>query len=189
MAISLTRAQVAEKAWIRANPTGDEETTGLYIPDVESMIDEAVHKVCELKAKSNEYWRLETTFSVTLSGGQATLPDSVMADTILNSRGGRVLHNNLTLPLSYLPNFSDLKYPRAGGTELGFYNVQGGNSSGGIIYASLGTGAQLTGSLTIVACAYQTFATLAAQFEDNLIEVLADMAREKMSGRTQKQAK
>ena len=185
MAISLTRAQVAEKAWNRANPTGDEETTGLYVPDVEQMIDEAVHKVCELKAKTDEYWRLQTTISLlALTSGQAPLPDSTMADTLTDERGGRVFGSALTYPLNYLPNITDLKYPQPGGAEVGFFNVQGGNSSGGIVYASFGTGAPLTGTLTIIACAYQTFSTLAAQFEDALIEVLASMAREKMSGRT-----
>lgn len=184
MAISLTRAQLAEKAWIRANPTGDEESTSLYIPDVESMIDDAVDKVCEMVAESGEYQRIQTSFSVGLSGGQGTLPDSVMPNTILNARGGRVLHSSLIYPLTYLPNISDLKYPQAGGSELGFYNVQGGNSSGGIIYASSGTGAALTGTLTILACAYQTFASLAPELEDMLVEVLAGMAREKTSGRT-----
>jgi len=183
MAISLTRVQVAEKAWNRANPTWDEEANGLSVPDVEQMIDEAVKKLCDLIAQTPRYRRLQvTTSALSLSSGQATLPDNVMPDTLTDDRGGRVMSSALTYPLNYLPNITDLKYPQPGGAEVGFFHVQGGNSSGGIVYCSLGTGANLTGTITVIACAYQTFSTLAPEFEDDLIEVLADMAREKMAG-------
>jgi hypothetical protein len=179
MAISLSRSQIAYRAWVIAADGLDEASAGILFADIEEFIEEAVQKLCDQIANSNQYHRLQTTFSVSLSGGQATLPDECMSDTIMDSHGGRVLHSTMKYPLNNLPSITDLKYPQAGGSEVGFYNVQGGNASGGIIYASDGAGNVLTGSLTILACAYQTFSTLAPQLEDELIDVLVDMARSK----------
>lgn len=182
MSISLTREQAQYRGWVLAANGLDEETAGFTYSDVGELIDEAVRVTCDQVKANGDYYRLQTTFSVALSGGQATLDDSIMSDTLVASKGGRVLCSSKTLPLSFLPSLADLKYPQAGGNELGFYCVQGGNNSGGIIYASDGTGAALTGSLTIICCAYQTFATLAAQLEDDFIVILAMMVKSKRSG-------
>lgn len=179
MAISLTREQAQYRAWVLAANGLDEETAGFTYSDIGELIDEAVRATCDQVVANGDYRRLQTIFSgVALSGGQAVLNDAIMPDTMRDSCGGRVLCSSKTYPLSYV-NFADLAYPQPGGSQLGFYNVQGGNGSGGILYASDGTGAALTGTLTIVCCAYQTFATLAPQFQDEFIITLAQMAKSK----------
>ncbi len=183
MAISLTREEAQYRAWVLAANGLDEETAGFTYSDVGELIDEAVRATCDQVVANGDYTRLQTTFTgVALSGGQAVLNDAVMPETIRDSRGGQVICSSKTYPLSYV-NFADLKYPQPGGSQLGFYNVQGGNGSGGVLYASDGTGAALTGTLTITCCAYQTFSTLSPQLEDEFIVMLAQMVKsKKMAG-------
>jgi len=184
MAISLTRLQVAEKAWRLANPGMSEGETKLTIADISAFIDEAVKEVCDKIYASDQWYYLQTSFGVTLSSGQAALPSNVFAESIMDSKGGRVTHTSYTRPLVYAANLADLYYPQAGGSAIAMYHVVGGNSSGGVIYARTGVPADLTGVLTILACAYQTFDTLSPELENDLVEMVADMAKAKMSGAT-----
>lgn len=180
MSISLSREQAAYRSWVLAANGLDEEAAGFTYSDVAELVDEAVPVMCDQIIANGDYRRLQDTFTgVVLSGGQAILNDAIMPDTIRDSKGGRVLCSTKDYPLNYLPNITDLSYPQAGGKQVGFYNVQGGNKSGGIIYCSDGTGAALTGTLTIICCAYQTFATLSPQFQDDFIITLANMVKSK----------
>lgn len=189
MAISLTRAQAAELAWIYASPMGTESESHLLVPDVEALIDEAIRDLTDTIIKDGKYYILQDRFSGSLSTdtntnlGAAVLDNSVIAETVKSSNGGQVRHPSYILPLTYLPNLEDLYLYHPGGLELAYYTVQGGSEASqgqAVVYAADYQGAPLSGSINITACRYPTFATLPPQLEDEFIETLADMAREKL---------
>ncbi len=128
---------------------------------------------------------LQTTFTATLASDSTTglgaiaLGNSLMGESIKGGATGTVKHSSYTSPLNYVPTIDDLYYPKFS-AELGFYTVLGGNSSSPVIYAANAAGEALTGGITGLACAYQTFANLAPEFEDEFLQTLADMAREKL---------
>lgn len=182
MAISLTKAQVAEKAWRLANPGMSELETKLTIPDVSAFIDEAVGALCDEIVLTPRRYLLQTVVSgLALSSGQAQLGNTIYADTLRDSLGCRVTHSSYTRPLSYAQNLADLYYPQAGGSLIAQYHVTGGSGTSGVIYARNGVPADLTGNLTISGvCASQTFETLAPELETDLVLKVADMAKAKM---------
>ncbi|MEW6732049.1 MAG: hypothetical protein AB1489_12045 [Acidobacteriota bacterium] len=165
-----------------AAPGISEEEVRMLIGDIEEMINVAVGRTCDQVAESDFYWYLQTSFSTILSGGQVVLPSNIILQTLKPSRGGRVTHTGYLLSLVYLEEVSDLQLPKVGGSEMAFYALRGGNSGGGILYAADGTGASLLGNITILGCAYQTFETLAIELEDQFLDVLTNMAREKLAG-------
>lgn len=184
MALPLTKEQYAFKAWAMACPGADEEKTGLYIDHIESMIEEAAKNVCDQVMKSDKWRILQTSFSATLSSdatglGAAALSASIMGESVKGGVTGTVKHASYNMPLNYVPTIDDLYFPKFS-SELGFYTVLGGNSSATYIYAADSTGAALTGSITGLACAYQSFSNLAPELEDEFLQTLADMAREKL---------
>src|SRR5690349_20456389 len=105
MAISLSRSQVAYRVFAMAAPGLDEETAGIFIADIEDMIDEAVKMLCDQVLMSKQYERLHTTFSVSAGGdGSADLPDAVITETVKPEKGGRVTSTSLKYPLCYKKN-------------------------------------------------------------------------------------
>jgi len=179
MAISLTKPQAAYRAWVMAANGLDEVTAGIFLSDVEELVDEAVGVMCDKVIEAGEWERLQTSSSVGLASGQGTLPDATIPKTVKPSLGGQVTSASFAYPLIYLDNLRDLYLPKPGQSKYGFYTVRGGNSSGGIIYCYNADGTVLTGSVTVLACAYQTFATLAPEFEEEYLITLADLARAK----------
>lgn len=178
MAISLTKPQAAYRAWVMAAQGLDEETSGLYLAFVEELVDEAVKAMCDKVAMSDQYTRLQVSYTVTAAGdGSAILNDADIPETVKPSKGGRVTSASFTQPLIYLNSFRDLFLPKQGQGTFGFYTLRGGNSSGGVIYCANADGTPLTGSLTILACQYQTFSSLAPQFEDDFLTTLAELAK------------
>lgn len=179
MAISLTKPQAAYRAWVMAAQGLDEVTAGIFLSDVEELVDEAVKVMCDKAIADGQWERLQTSVSIGLTSGQGTLPDATIPHTVKPSFGGQVTSANFTYPLIYKDNLRDLSIPKPGQDKYGFYTVRGGNSSGGVIYCYSAQGTVLTGNVTVLACAYQTFATLAAQFEDEFLITLAEMAKSK----------
>jgi len=119
----------------------------------------------------------KASYSISLSAGQGILLDSDIPQSVKPCYGGRVTSALFAQPLIYMDNFRDLYLPKPGSTNYGFYTLRGGNSSGGVIYCADAPGVTLTGSVTIQACQYQTFSSLAPQFEDDLLITLAELAK------------
>lgn len=189
MAISLSRAQAASLAWVMACPGSSEAETRLIIPHVEAMIDQAVKIMADNIVGANKYYQLQDRFAATLATDSSTglgavaLSNAVIADTIRAVRGGQVWAPAYILPLIYLPYIDDLYLYHPGAGQVGFYTVKGGNYDAAVVYAANYQGAAITGTINIVACKYPTFATLPAQLEDEFVQALADMAREKLAGK------
>lgn len=187
MAISLTRGESAILAFFKAAPTASEVESKLLIPHIEAAIDTAVQAMTDAVAMSPKYYYLQNEFNLTLASdsntglGAIALDPTVMADTVKGSRGGQVWAPAYILPLSWLPTLEDLYLYHPGGTELGYYTVKGGNFGGGIVYAADYQGAAITGSIKVIACAYPTFASLPAMLEDEFINALVNVARNKIT--------
>ena len=183
MAISLTKVQAAYRAWVMAAQGLSEEESGIHFSDSEELVDEAVKVMCESVFASNEWKRLQTTYSISLAGdGSGILNDADFTESVKSEYGGEVVSGVFAYPLIYMPNFRDLLIPKAGGNNFGYFTLRGGNSSGGLIYCANGDGTPLTGSVTIKACQYQTFNTLSAQLEDEFLITLAELLRKKKAG-------
>lgn len=184
MAISLTKDQLTFRAWMGANPSSDEKD--LLLPHVQSMIDRAVGRLTD-QMKEKMDVRLQKEFSGTLAAnadvpplGEAVLDDTVMPDTLRDSWMGHVIHSDFNRPLVMVKNLSDLYYPHFDAT-LGYYFITGGNASGGKIFAVRSDSSPLTGAIRYRAFYYPAFAQLPAQYEDDLIETLVELTREKLS--------
>lgn len=179
MAITLTKPQTAYRAWVMAAQGLDEETSGIYLSDVEELVDEAVKIMCEKVMKEGEWHRLQTSYSITLAAnGIGILNDSDIPDSVKPCYGGEVVISGGITPLIYIDNLRDLYLPKPG-QSFNFFTVRGGNSSGATIYTAKADGTVLTGSLTILACQYQTFSNLSPQFQDDLLLTLAELAKSK----------
>lgn len=196
MAINLNRGQLAETVWRIANKGMSPGQTGLSISDIGAMINPAVSDLCRELAAINSpliksgviksegwYYLQKVTNPSYASGGLWTLDSNILAESIRDSKRGQVLHDAFTKPLTYKMNPADLYYRQPGKATIGMYAVIGGNSTGGILHIRNGVPADITtGTVTVRACAMQTFDTLAAELEEDLINVMVDMARRKMSG-------
>lgn len=186
MAFSLTAAQAAEKAHNMSILDGDE--TIVTVADVELLIPEAVLATCDLVAKSSEWYRLQAApQNVTVTDGIGNLPAAIMAETLMDSRGGEVTFtrtditdSQFTGSLKYFSSIADLRRPRPGGDLLGGYAVRGGTSGTGRIYVYSALGVPATGTAVILACQYFTFSTMPAQLEDDFIMTLAEMVKVKI---------
>lgn len=178
MAISLTAEQLAYRCGVMAALKIDEVGSEYTWADVWEMINTAVKKVCEQAVEGKEWERLQTQYSVTLSGGQATLNDASITKTLKPRFGGRCWVAGL--PSEYFEEFNHLILPRAG-SRYG-YHVSGGNQSGGTVEVYAPDGTAYSGNATLWICNYQDFSTLAPQFEDELTILLTNMAKAKATG-------
>ncbi len=186
MALPLTKEQYAYRAFAMAAPGLSEEQAGVFVSDIEEMITTAIARTCDEVAQSEWFWYLQTSANLFLSNGQAILPANFMLQTLQPGRGGRVSRlvnegdSSFVQELIYLEHIQDLRRPHVGGRAFSYYALRGGNGGPGVIYAAEGDGTELTGSITILACAYQTFETLTSELEDQFLTVLATMVREKL---------
>ena len=186
--MALTNAQAAEKAHNMAIPDGDE--TIVTVPDVELMIPEALEIMCDKIAASEKYYRLQTVnSSITVTSGVGNLPALIIAESILPSRGADVTFTRTDVvdpqfrgSLSPLPSLNELKRPRPGGNEKGYYTVRGGQSGGlARLFVYSGLGEAATGTAEVLACVYYTsLASLPTRLEDDFLMALAEMVKTKI---------
>lgn len=185
--MALTRRLAAEKAFLMAVPSGSEED-GVGIADIEEMIDHAIQKLCNEVVSSEDFYRLQTVFSVSVSAGVGSISESCIAETIPESRGGEVLFSvtgasiQPIQPISWVSTLTELRRPKRGRSDIACYTIRGATPGSQIIVADA-RGNALSGTATIRACTYITFETLPTQLEDEFLFILSDMVKARLSGR------
>lgn len=186
MPISLTRAQAATMAWVLAAPGSSESETKLFIPHIEQMCDQAVKVMCDRVVQGMNWRYLQQAFSGTLSIdtgatglGKAVIATNVMGGTLMNDLQGFLNVAGVSMPLCYVPSVSDLYLPKRC-TDFGYFTVIGQSESSCTILAAKSDGTALTGAITGSACSYCTFSTIPVELQDEYIDTLADLAREKL---------
>lgn len=185
MPTSFTNAQLARKAWIMAAPGTDEVETKLLIPHVEAMIPEAVKLTCDRVYATRKWRYLQTTVSGTFGAdsgsglGIASLSTAIMGDSLIDGSKGFLNVSTFPRPLQYVPTLHDL-YGEKLCTEVGYFTVEGGSEGSSTIYGATSAGTALTGNITGRACSYFTITTLPSELQDEFLDTLADMAREKL---------
>lgn len=188
MALSISRALAAEKAFNMVVPSGNEED-GLTIPEVELMIDEAAREVCDQTVTSEKIYRLhDPNISVPVVSGVGTIPVTVYAESIPESRKGRVTFARTDVAeqpigdIYQMKDLSALRRPRPGGTDLVAFAVRG-SGGGGTIYVYDADANPCSGTATILAARIYTFETMPAELEKDFLTTLAMMATERLKNK------
>lgn len=177
------RDSAAVLAWTAACQGRSQRDTKLTIPDVLTLIDIAVKKMCVNVFKNGEAYRLMKDFTNVIldTEGKADLDELVIGESVKPEFGGIVRFSGYDYLFDYYQYLEYLYFPQ-GVAGLAGYCVTGGNNSGAILYCTNSEDGEPLASVTVTvkACQYYTFDTLPEQLKDEFIEALTMMAKAKM---------
>lgn len=186
MALSLSKAQMADLVFNMVSPDGSEDL--IAVGDIELMIEPAAMELCSRIIKTGEIERLrDPAISVTVTNGVGVLPANVYPDTMETSRGGIITFarsdttDTVRQPLKYTTNYDYLRRAKHGGENDIYFTIRGNGGAGEIhVFSAVGTAC--SGTATVSACREYAYAALPAQLEGEFIAVLTEMGRKRLSG-------
>lgn len=185
--MATTIAEVAENVFRRISPTASEELGTLNLADIKAWIPTACTNLAEMALETHREFQEYLTKTYTITAVAGVFPLTAATDLLYESvPHATVTHPDSDWPLEYIPDPADLYYPLP---DVYIHYAMDRSGTARILRTqdTAGDLDTLTGDITIrngifvpVVAALAGSTTLPDQLNDELIELLIQMATAKM---------
>jgi len=178
--VALTALQVRDRVFYRLSTELSESTSRVYRDEIESWIPDGLRRLGDAISKSPvQCHLLSKTFSITLTSGIGALDTAILPETI--PLWGSVTGAGESFSLQWVPSLQHLELPKS--TIFQYYTIHAATGGGGAIHVRKGDGSATALTSVSVKCGfYPTLAQVPDQLEDNFIDFMVEVGREKLSG-------
>lgn len=177
--MALTADQIRERVFYRLSTELSESSSKVYRDQIESWIPDGLRRLGDSVSRSPVMWHLlSKVFTVTLTAGIGPLDIAILPETI--PMWGSVQGAGETFSLQWVASLQDLELPKS--TIFQYYNINSAASGGGgAIHVRKGDGTATNLTSVTVRCGfYPTVAQVPDQLEDNFIDYMVEIGREKL---------